>query len=165
MPSLHKLLAVQKIPVSLETAWKYFSDPHNLFTITPPALNLKMNSKLFGDEVYPGQVMTYTVKPVLGIPFLWMTEITHVNPMKMFVDDQRKGPYAIWHHEHHFKTIESGVEITDLIHYQLPFGFLGNLSHGLVVKPKLKEIFKFRYEKICEIFGSWPEETMNLQIE
>jgi ligand-binding SRPBCC domain-containing protein len=165
MGKVHSLKNIQKIPVSLEETWKFFSDPHNLLNITPPFLNLKLTNELFGDEVYPGQVMTYTVKPLLGISFSWMTEITHVERMKFFVDEQRKGPYKLWHHQHHFKKVEEGVEMTDLVHYRLPFGVIGNMSHDIIVKEKLKKIFSYRYKKIIELFGEWKGGEMNLQID
>ena len=165
MPPVHRIKAIQKIPISLETAWKYFSDPHNLISITPSSLNLKMTSHLYGDEVYAGQIMTYRVKPLFGIGVSWMTEISHVERMKMFVDDQRKGPYKFWHHQHHFKSIEGGVEMTDLVHYQLPFNFLEKTIHNIIVKPKLKEIFAYRFKKISELFGTWPDAQMDLKID
>jgi ligand-binding SRPBCC domain-containing protein len=124
-----------------------------------------MTNALFGDEVYAGQVMTYTVKPVLGIPLSWLTEITHVERLKLFVDEQRKGPYRLWHHQHHFKNIEGGVEMTDLVHYQLPLGILGNIAYALTVKNQLKEIFTYRYFKINELFGDWKDESINLRIQ
>lgn len=155
MSKVYQLKRIQKIPVAMETAWKFFSDPNNLLTITPPFLNLKMTNELYGDEAYPGQIITYRVKPLLGIPLFWMTEITHVERLKFFVDEQRKGPYKLWHHQHHFKPIEGGVEMTDLVHYRLPFGFLGSIANSLIVHSKLEEIFRFRFEKVEELFGEW----------
>lgn len=165
MANIYQLKSIQKIPVSLEKAWEYFSNPHNLLSITPPFLQLKMTNELFGDEVYAGQVMTYKVKPMFGIPLSWMTEITHMEPLKLFVDEQRKGPYRLWHHQHHFNAIEGGVEMTDLVHYSLPFGILGTLANTVTVKNQLKEIFTYRYFKINEIFGDWPGGKMWLRIE
>jgi ligand-binding SRPBCC domain-containing protein len=164
MSKVHLIRSVQKLPVDLATTWKFFSDPNNLLAVTPPFLNLKITNKVFGDEVYPGQVLMYTVKPLLGIPFHWMTEITHVEPLKFFVDEQRKGPYKLWHHQHHFKAIEGGVEMTDLVHYRLPLGFLDGIIHPLIVKKKLEEIFHYRYYKAIELFGAWKEGEMELEI-
>lgn len=155
---------MQKLPISLADAWNFFSNPHNLLTITPPFLNLKVTNELLSNEVYAGQVITYTVKPLFGIAVSWMTEITHVEKLKLFVDEQRKGPYRLWHHQHHFKLIEGGVEMTDLVHYRLPFGILGNMAHALTVKNKLREIFTYRYFKINELFGDWPDSKLNLRI-
>jgi ligand-binding SRPBCC domain-containing protein len=107
--------------------------------------------------------MIYKVRPVLGIPIEWMTEIKNVEPLKMFIDEQRKGPYKLWHHQHHFKAIEGGVEMMDLVHYRVPFGILGDISHP-VIKNKLKEIFSFRFQKIQEEFGIWKGDTMQLEM-
>jgi ligand-binding SRPBCC domain-containing protein len=156
MSNVHSLKTVQKIPATIEEVWSFFSNPANLLAITPPFLNLKVTNEVFGKEAYPGQVITYTVKPVLGIPVSWMTEIKHVVPLQMFVDEQRKGPYKLWHHQHHFKTIEGGVEMTDIVHYRLPLGFLGEIANGVMVKKKLSEIFSFRFQKVIDLYGPWP---------
>jgi ligand-binding SRPBCC domain-containing protein len=165
MSKTHRLKNIQLLPVSLAEAWAFFSNPHNLAVITPPFLNLKVTNELKTNEIFPGQVITYKVKPLLGIPVHWATEISHVEPQKMFVDEQRKGPYRLWHHEHHFKAIESGVEMTDLVHYQLPFGILGEIGHPLVVKSKLEQIFTYRYFKTIEMLGDWPGSKINLRID
>ena len=109
-----------------------------------------------GTEAYAGQIITYTVKPLLRIPLHWMTEITKVLPGELFVDEQRKGSYRLWHHEHHFRPIEGGVEMTDLVQYRVPFGWLGEFVNKLVVKRKLRQIFTYRYQRITERFGSFP---------
>lgn len=147
----------------METTWEFFSNPKNLLTITPPFLNLKVTNELYGDKAYTGQIITYTVKPLLGIPLFWMTEITHVKPLEMFVDEQRKGPYKLWHHQHHFRAIEGGVEMTDIVHYRLPMGPLGTLANGLLVKQKLNDIFSYRFNRVNELLGTWPgNPPMNL---
>lgn len=146
------------MPVSPEQAWAFFSNPNNLLTITPPFLNLRITNNVYGDEIYTGQMITYKVKPLLGIPMFWLTEITHVEPLKMFVDEQRKGPYKLWHHQHHFKTIDGGVEMTDIVHYALPFGPLGRIVHPIIVKTQLDKIFNYRYLKVQELFGVWKGE-------
>ncbi len=154
---VYSLQSVQKIPVSLENAWEFFSHPANLAKMTPEYLNLKFTNKLYGESMYPGQVMTYNVKPILGIPMFWMTEITHVDHHRYFVDEQRTGPYRIWHHQHHFRVIEGGVEMTDIVHYQPPLGWLGALANTLFIKGQLKAIFEFRHKRVQELFGAWPE--------
>jgi len=116
-------------------------------------LNLKFTNELYGDEMYPGQVMTYNVRPVLGIPMFWMTEITHVVPKKFFVDEQRFGPYAMWHHQHHLAPLENGVYMKDIITYQPPLGFLGAMANGLIIDRKLKEIFSYRKNILEKRFG------------
>jgi len=165
MSAVHSLKTVQNIPSTIENVWSFFSDPANLLAITPPFLNLKVTNEVFGKEAYAGQVITYTVKPVLGIPVSWMTEIKQVVPFQMFIDEQRKGPYKLWHHQHHFKPIEGGVEMTDIVHYRLPLSFLGSIVHGPLVKPKLMEIFSYRFQKVNELFGAWPGgQAMDVEI-
>lgn len=104
-------------------------------------------------KMYAGQVITYTVKPILGIPLFWMTEITHVQDGSFFVDEQRVGPYALWHHQHHFQVIPGGVEMTDLVHYKVPLGWLGNLANLIFVRRQLQGIFEFRRVKLEALFG------------
>jgi ligand-binding SRPBCC domain-containing protein len=152
--SVYSLKKTQFIPISLDAAWDFFSHPKNLAVMTPEYLNLKFTNELYGEEMYPGQVMTYNVRPVLGIPMFWMTEITHVVPKKFFVDEQRFGPYAMWHHQHHFEEVEGGVMMTDLIHYKAPLGFLGDIAVALFIKKQLEGIFDFRKKKVEELFPS-----------
>ena len=155
MSKVHELRTVQLLPVTLEKAWDFFSHPKNLAVITPDELNLKFTNELFGEDAYAGQVITYTVKPLLGIPLFWMTEITHLETMKYFVDEQRRGPYAMWHHQHHFREIPGGVEMTDIVHYQLPLWPFSAIGMPLV-KSKLKQIFDYRYKRIEEVLGAYP---------
>jgi len=165
MSKIYCLYSRQNVPAKLEEVWQFFSDAKNLLTVTPPQLNLKVTNEVYGATVYAGQVMTYTVKPLLRVPLSWMTEITHVEPLKYFVDEQRKGPYKLWHHQHHFKAIEGGVEMTDLVHYRLPLGLIGTLANSLVVKKELENIFSYRYKKIEELFGSWPGSKMEMRMK
>ena len=159
--SVHSLYAVQKLALSLDEAWDFFSKPDNLQAITPSKLGFKIQSLYHGKQMYPGQIIEYTVKPILGIPLYWMTEITHVVDKKYFVDEQRYGPYSMWHHQHHFKEISGGVEMTDIVHYKNPFGFIGGIANGLFVQNQLKGIFSFRFEKTNELFGAWPGQKDN----
>jgi ligand-binding SRPBCC domain-containing protein len=153
----HTLKRIQRLPISLEQAWDYFSSPENLKNITPEYMDFKTTSDPdFLRQMYAGQIITYTVKPIFNIPLYWMTEIKHVERHKFFVDEQRVGPYNLWHHQHHFKSISGGVEMTDLVHYRLPLGFLGDFAHVLFVKNQLKEIFDYRWNKLEEIFGKYP---------
>lgn len=153
MSKVYSIKTVQLLPVSMDTAWEFFSSPANLKNITPPSLGFDIISKHHGDKMYPGQVIEYKVKPVLGIPLYWMTEITHVEHKKYFIDEQRFGPYSLWHHQHHFKEVANGVEMTDIVHYKIPFWFLGDIANALMVKKQLKQIFDFRFKKAAEIFG------------
>ena len=153
MSKTYSLKTIQKIPISLDTAWDFFSNPANLAAITPANMGFVIRSKHHGEEMYAGQIIEYTVKPVLGIPLYWMTEITHVAPKKYFIDEQRFGPYSLWHHQHHFKEIPGGVEMTDIIHYRMPFWFLGDIANSLFVKKQLREIFDHRFNSINARFG------------
>ncbi len=103
--------------------------------------------------MYAGQVISYTVRPLAGIPMTWVTEITHVNTPNYFVDEQRFGPYAFWHHQHFLKEVPGGVEMRDIVHYALPLGLLGRLANSLLVKNKLQKIFDFRHKKLESLFG------------
>jgi ligand-binding SRPBCC domain-containing protein len=104
--------------------------------------------------MYEGLIIAYTVKPLLGIPMEWVTEITHVKDNSFFVDEQRIGPYKMWHHEHHFREVEGGVEMTDIVSYVIPFGMIGKLFHPVLVKPKLEEIFAYRFKIVDNLFGA-----------
>ena len=153
MSKVYSLKTVQKLPISLNEAWDFFSNPANLAEITPEGMGFKTISKHHGDVMYAGQVIEYKVSPVLGIPLYWMTEITHVDDKKYFVDEQRFGPYSLWHHQHHFKEIDGGVEMTDIVHYKLPLWFLGDIANTLFVKKQLTGIFDYRFKKVEELFG------------
>lgn len=154
MSKVYSFKTVQKIPIGLDKAWDFFSNPANLQEITPGNLGFKIISKHHGDKMYAGQVIEYQVSPVLGIPLYWMTEITHVKDREYFVDEQRYGPYSMWHHQHHFKIIEGGVEMTDIIHYRLPLWFLGDIANSLFVKKQLQQIFDYRFKRVEEVFGT-----------
>jgi ligand-binding SRPBCC domain-containing protein len=154
MSRVYSLRTVQTMPISIEKAWEFFSTPDNLKDLTPANLGFIIRSKHQGKSMYAGQIIEYTVKPILGIPIYWMTEITHVVDRRYFIDEQRFGPYSLWHHQHHFKEVEGGVEMTDIVHYKIPFWFIGDIAHALVVKNQLKNIFEFRYHFISQKFGS-----------
>jgi ligand-binding SRPBCC domain-containing protein len=155
MSRVYSIKTVAKLPLTLDEAWNFFSRPDNLKDITPSNLGFVIRSKHHGENMYAGQIIEYTVKPVLGIPLYWMTEITHVQDKTYFIDEQRFGPYSLWHHQHHFKVIEDGVEMTDIVHYKLPFWFLGDIAHALFVKKQLAGIFEFRRVKVEQLFGKW----------
>ena len=155
MSKVYSLKTIQKIPVSLDTAWDFFSNPANLKEITPPNLGFKIISKYHGNKMYTGQIIEYTVSPLLGIPMYWMTEITHVQDHQYFIDEQRFGPYSMWHHQHHFKAIEGGVEMTDIVNYKVPLGFLGDIANIILVKSQLNKIFNHRLVAVEARFGKF----------
>jgi ligand-binding SRPBCC domain-containing protein len=152
MSKVYSLTTVQYIPTNLDTAWDFFSSPANLRDITPASLNFNITSKHNGEKMYAGQIIEYKVSPLNGMPLYWMTEITHMVPKKYFIDEQRFGPYSLWHHQHHFEAVNAGVQMTDIVHYKLPLWFLGDIANIVFVRRQLKNIFDYRVKKVQEIF-------------
>lgn len=143
------------IPATLDEAWDFFTSPLNLVKITPPDMNFVVTSEYkVTDKVYPGMIITYFVSPLFGVKLRWMTEITHVKEKEYFVDEQRFGPYALWHHQHHFKQVEGGIMMTDIVNYAIPYGFIGRMANSLFVKKKLTDVFSFRADAIGHLFGA-----------
>ncbi|WP_026916348.1 SRPBCC family protein [Christiangramia portivictoriae] len=161
---IYTLKSKQKLPVSVEEAWQFLSDPRNLKTITPDYMGFKILSGA-DRPMYPGQLIQYIVTPIAGIKTKWVTEITQVRDHEFFIDEQKFGPYALWHHKHFIKKIPGGVEMEDIVDYKLPMGFLGRLAHPILVKPKLKEIFDYRREKLIELFGEYTEPEIQSQTQ
>jgi len=151
---MHQLRQTQDLPLSLKEAWDFFSSPKNLKTITPPYMGFDIVGEC-PDEMYEGAFIQYKVKPLFNFPTTWVTEITHVKAPHYFVDEQRHGPYKIWHHQHFFEEIEGGVRMTDIIDYRLPMGALGKVMHPIIVRKKLNEIFRYRKEKLDQLFGEF----------
>ena len=149
----YNLKKTQFIPVTLDEAWAFFSNPANLQSITPARMNFRIISRHHGDTMYPGQIIEYKVSPLGGISMYWMTEITHVRDRVYFVDEQRFGPYSLWHHQHHFKEVPGGVEMTDIVHYKIPLGFIGDWANRLFIRKQLEDIFAYRVKRVEEIFG------------
>lgn len=154
---IYTLHSKQFLPITLDEAWDFFSDPMNLNTITPDDMGFKTLSGA-DRKMYPGQIIQYIVTPLLNIPMKWVTEITHVDHKRFFVDEQRFGPYALWHHKHFFKEVPGGVEMEDIVDYKLPMGILGQLVHPILVKPRLHQIFDYRRKKLIELFGEFKPE-------
>lgn len=152
---MHQLIEVQELPITIEEAWDFLSSPHNLSTISPDYMGFKIVSDP-PEKIYPGVFIQYEVKPLLSIPMRWVTEITHIDEPNYFVDEQRHGPYSIWHHQHLLEEIDGGVKMTDIVDYKVPMGVLGKLAHPVLVKGKLKEIFNYRRSKLIELFGPMP---------
>ena len=151
---IYRLKTIQKLPVSKTEAWNFLSDPKNLKRITPDYMGFKIISDT-ERNIYAGQIIQYIVSPVFGIPTTWVTEITHVEKGNYFVDEQRFGPYDLWHHKHFLNTIKKGVEMIDIVDYKIPYGIIGKIAHPLIVSPKLKEIFEYRKNALIEIFGPY----------
>jgi ligand-binding SRPBCC domain-containing protein len=151
--AIYKMIRKQVIPADIATLWDFFKDPSNLTEITPSYMNFVIKTMDTSDDIYAGQMITYSVAPIAKIPLFWMTEITAVEKHRYFIDEQRRGPYKMWHHQHHFTTTDKGVEMTDIVHYELPLGILGQLAHWLFVKRQLNQIFNYRYHKIEALFN------------
>lgn len=157
MSKLHRIIFKQFIPSDVDTIWKFISSPKNLKRITPPHMGFDIMSDMDSDKMYAGQIIAYKVSPVAGIKMNWVTEITHVKEGEYFVDEQRFGPYKLWHHKHFIKAIKGGVEMLDIVDYKVGYGFMGEIANVLLVKKQLKNIFDFRFKKLEEIYGKWHE--------
>jgi ligand-binding SRPBCC domain-containing protein len=149
---LYQLTQTQNLALTLSQAWEFFSDPGNLAEITPSYLKFEILSEL-PSRIYPGEIIEYRVRPLWGIPLTWITEIAQVEEPYLFVDRQLKGPYKIWHHEHHFKEINDGIAMRDIVSYALPGGLFSTPLHPMIVKPKLEAIFNFRRLYLEKRFG------------
>ncbi|MCE1189200.1 MAG: SRPBCC family protein [Ignavibacteria bacterium] len=149
---IYTVTKTQILPVTLTAAWEFFSNPMNLSKITPGSLFCSIQVDGNRESIYPGTIISYNIKPLFGIPVTWVTEITHIIEKELFVDEQRFGPYRFWHHKHFFREVENGTEITDVVHYIMPMGWLGRLVHFLVVRQKLQEIFTFRTQVLSQLF-------------
>ncbi len=146
----------QKMPISLEKAWDFFSSPLNLSKITPESMKFVVTSDYTErTKMYEGMIITYKVSPLLGIKMDWMTEITTVKDKEYFIDEQRFGPFKFWHHEHHFEEIDGGVLMTDKLTYGIPFGIFGRLANTIIVAKQTQEIFDYRVKAVDEMFGKY----------
>jgi ligand-binding SRPBCC domain-containing protein len=150
---IYKKETVQHVDATVEECWSFFSNPSNLQKITPENMGFQITD-FDQKSMYAGQIIQYKVSPLLGIKIPWMTEITSVKENSYFIDEQRFGPYALWHHKHFFEATDKGTKMTDIVHYALPLGFLGRIMNTLMVENKLKEIFAHRVLKVNEIFNS-----------
>jgi ligand-binding SRPBCC domain-containing protein len=152
---LHRLEVCQRLALSSEAAWDFFSDPANLASITPPWLAFEIASPLPA-AIHPGLIIRYRIRPLGRAALSWVTEITHLRVGEFFVDEQRFGPFRFWHHQHHFRPCTGGVEMTDLVHYRLPFGPLGEFFHRWLVETRLQAIFSYRRQILANRFGVLP---------
>ena len=142
------------LPIGLEEAWAFFATPLNLAKMTPPSLALKLDSDhQFLQHMYSGQFVVYSVSLFLGLPTTWATEITHIKPLSYFVDEQRVGPFSLWHHEHHFQEIPGGTRVRDIVHYKVPFGVVGDVLLGWLVKRQVYDLFAYRRDVLNRRFG------------
>ncbi len=157
---VYHLKRTQFLPISINEAWAYFSSPHNLKEITPPDMNFRILYVSGGSTMYAGQLIRYFVNVLPGFTVHWVTEITHVHAPDHFVDEQRFGPYALWHHQHFFREVEGGIEMIDEVNYAIPFGWLGQFANWLFVGKKVSAIFDYRYEVLKKRFKTSKEKIV-----
>ena len=150
--AIYQLTKIQLVHASIDQVWDFISSPYNLKEITPDYMGFDITSENLPEKMYPGMIISYKVRPVLGIPMTWVTEITHVDEKRYFVDEQRIGPYAMWHHEHHIEPHNDGVMMTDIVTYRPPLGFLGRLANALFISSQLEGIFAYRVDAIKKHF-------------
>jgi ligand-binding SRPBCC domain-containing protein len=150
---LYRFQKIQHLPVDIDKAWDFFSNPRNLRNITPPWLDFTITDPNLQGLMYEGMIITYRIRPIARFTATWITEITHVQKPYYFIDEQRFGPYRFWHHQHIFRPVDSGIEMEDLLHYALPFPAISSLVHRLFVRKKIEEIFTFRQKTLEKIFS------------
>lgn len=150
---VYSLTQTSRLYRSMDEVWSYFATPYNLNEMTPPDMIFEILTDVRDKKMYAGMLINYRIRPLLNIPMRWTTEITHCEERSYFVDEQRFGPYALWHHEHRFVQKDGYIEMTDTVHYGLKMGILGQLVHALYIRKKLEGIFAFREKKVAEIFG------------
>lgn len=155
--AFYQFKTIQKLPANLNEVWDFISDPENLKKITPEHMGFLITSKTGEGKMHTGMIITYKVSPILGIKMNWMTEITHVQDFEFFIDEQRIGPYSLWHHQHKIEPIAGGVLMTDIVTYQPPFGILGAIANRLFIKTQIKQIFNFRTIALENKFGKFAE--------
>jgi len=149
---IRTLIHKQLLPVSLDKAWNYFATPANLQDITPEDMTFEIISPI-PDKMYQGLIILYVIRPFANIPMRWCTEITHIQEHRFFVDNQKSGPYKMWHHEHHFEEKDGGVLMTDILHYDIGKSFLGWIAGALFVHKKVQNIFTYRKKRLEQIFS------------
>ncbi len=155
----HQLKREQQLNCTIERAWEFFSSANNLALITPEDMQFTVLTKLKDDGIYEGMIIDYHVSPLLNIKMNWKTEILKVDYMKSFVDFQLKGPYKLWNHYHEFIENKDGVLARDIVDYELPLGFLGEIAHSLFVKKKLEHIFDYRKQVLEVLFNQNKKES------
>lgn len=151
--AIYHLFFEQKIPQSLDTLWDFISDPMNLKLITPPDLAMEILSHNLPPQIHPGLIISYSIKPLAGIKMLWLTEIKHLKEKEYFVDEQRAGPYKMWHHLHKLTRFDNYVLMSDVVTYRPPYGFIGSMANSMFIRNKLKDIFEYRRAVLEKKFG------------
>ena len=148
-----QLKKTQLLNTDIDTIWDFASSPKNLKEITPDYMLFDITSEGLPEKMYPGMIITYEVSPLLNIKMKWVTEITQVVEKKFFIDEQRVGPYSLWHHQHFFEEKDEGVLMTDIVTYKPPFGLLGDIANSLFIEKQLEEIFQYRWDAMDKKFN------------
>ena len=151
--AFYQFIRSQNMPSSMNQVWDFISAPANLQKITPPYMGFEITNEDLPSSIHPGLIITYKVKPLLGLKMRWVTEITHVEEGTFFVDEQRVGPYTMWHHQHRIQPVPGGVKMDDIVSYVPPFGVMGALVHPFLIRNKLREIFDYRHSALEQVFG------------
>lgn len=151
----YQLVTNLKLPTTTPVIWDYIATPKNLKDITPKYMNFTITSKTSLDKMYAGMIIAYEVSPMLGIPLQWVTEITHIKEYEYFVDEQRIGPYAMWHHEHFIEAIHGGISMTDIVTYKPPGGIFGVIANHFIIQKQLAKIFDYRRVALENLFGKY----------
>lgn len=150
MKSLHQK---QVLPITLDTAWSFFSDPGNLQNITPENMDFRIIFPNDQIKMFPGMILQYKVRLIFNISMTWLTEITQVREPFFFIDSQLKGPYKFWHHQHHFREVAEGVEMEDILFYEVPGGVFGKLLEKVIIEKRVEGIFNYRAAKLKMLFS------------
>ena len=153
--AFYQLHREQIIPSTIDKVWEFISSPANLKIITPDYMGFDIITPDLNKKMYPGMIISYKVSPLLGIKMTWVTEITHIVEKEYFIDEQRIGPYAIWHHEHKIELCDQGVMMSDIVSYKPPFWFLGVIANRIFIRRQLNEIFDYRKSALEKIFGKY----------
>ena len=153
--AFYQLTRTQKLPATIDEIWDFVSSPANLKDITPGYMGFEVTGNTGTQKMYPGMIITYKVSPIPGIKLNWMTEITHVRDFEFFVDEQRLGPYSLWHHQHRIEPVEGGVLMTDIVTYKPPLGFIGAIANSLFIRKQLRKIFDYRAMALEKRFGKY----------
>ncbi len=157
---MYQLNKTQEIPASINEVWDFISSPRNLKKITPAYMGFEITNEPIAEKMYAGMIIKYKVTPLLGLPMTWVTEITHVKDQDYFVDEQRVGPYKIWHHQHKLTPIDGGTLMEDIVSYLPPLGPLGSIANAIFIKNQLEGIFDFRTKAVDELFGKYHKNNL-----
>lgn len=158
--TIYELRRRQTLNIDLECAWHFFWTPLNLQEITPGFLHFRITSPI-PNEIHDGLIITYRISAIAGVPMTWVTEIKHVvcpnehahGGYCQFVDEQRLGPFLFWHHLHRFTPGNEGMVMEDIVHYAMPWGWLGRLLHAVFIRKRLEHIFDYRRDHLDKRFN------------